>query len=177
MAVSECLWFHRLGGLALTWNFVLAWECEGWSAGVKLRQRRHRLVIAIQRPPRRSHKQSAWVIGRNRSALTRNLNERSVVVHMTPLGGVNCLSTNRNDGKHEQRGNRECTGNFHWKASLGWPNLPLFAGCRARHTARHNGHRPATSFLNSQQPLSQWPESGIAVRNRSVSVERGRRGP
>jgi len=49
-------------------------------------------LVAIQRPPRRSHKQSARVIGHNRSALTRNLNERSVVVHTTALARVDCLS-------------------------------------------------------------------------------------
>src|SRR5258705_12163536 len=63
----------------------------------------HRLisVMVIQRLPRRSHKQFAWVKGHNRSTLTRNLNERSVIVHTTPLGRVNCLSTNRNDRKDE----------------------------------------------------------------------------
>src|SRR5258706_5945485 len=78
----------------------------------------HHALVAIQRPPSRSRKQSARVIGHNRSALTRNLNERGVIVHTTPLGRVDRLSTSRNDGKHEQRGNRERTANFHGKVLL-----------------------------------------------------------
>src|SRR6266403_2501330 len=78
----------------------------------------HLAIVAIQRAPWRSHKQSAQIIGHNRSALTRNLNERSVVVHTTPLGRVDCLSANRNDGKHEQRGSREGTASFHGRILL-----------------------------------------------------------
>src|SRR6266702_924994 len=84
------------------------------------------LVSVIQRPPRRSHKQFAWVIGHNRSTLTRNLNERRVIVQTTPMGRINYLSTSRNDRKHEQCGSRECTGNFHWKASLWLAELTTF---------------------------------------------------
>src|SRR5258708_38151690 len=74
-------------------------------------------VPVIQRPPRRSHKQFARVIGRDRSTLIRNLNERSVIVHTTPPARVNNVSTSRDHRKHEQRGSRERTGNFHCKAS------------------------------------------------------------
>ena len=60
------------------------------------------LVIVIRQPSRRSDIQFAWVEGHDRSALTRNLNKRSVIVHTTPPGRrANCFSTNRHKRKQE----------------------------------------------------------------------------
>src|SRR6476469_264268 len=64
---------------------------------------------------RSAHKQLARAKGHDRSTLTRNLNKRRIVVHTTPLAGINYLSTSRHGKKQEQDRGRKRTGNFHCK--------------------------------------------------------------